>query len=81
MINPDNLISLDEFFKEVWDLEHIKVQLKEDIKDEIIMVPRYPYSEPASDDLTVDEFLEQRINPILKQYAFKWVNSVGVISL
>lgn len=77
-MSPKNLITLDEFIQEVFIVENLHISI--DVpKDEVIMVPHYPYSIPAPDNLTVDEFLEQRINPIIKNHAYKWINTITII--
>lgn len=64
--NPKHIdyVSVKDFIKKVWDIEHLKLQLvpKGDLEP---LVKRYLYSEPADGSLSVDEFLDKRIKPHL----------------
>lgn len=59
-------ITIEEFIEEVWNVEHIRIDIN--FHDGAThLVDHYPYTEPCDDDMTVDEFKEQRINPILNR--------------
>lgn len=64
------LITIDEFIREVWEVEHIKIALKPNIgvKKDIekrIRLAHYPYKDPFDENKTVDEFLNERIRPCI----------------
>lgn len=70
MKGEGELITIDEFIKEVWEVEHIKITLKpkDGISDSVkkrIRLAHYPYKEPFDDNKTVDEFLNERIRPCI----------------
>lgn len=57
-------ITIEEFIQEVWEVEHVKLRVN--FKDDLThLVDHYPYTIPISGECTDDEFMEQRINPIL----------------
>lgn len=64
------LITIDEFIREVWEVEHIKIALKPQIGvtkyiENRIRLAHYPYKEPFDENKTVDEFLNERIRPCI----------------
>lgn len=57
-------ITIEEFVEEVWQVEHLRINVKNIPKGALIN--HYPYKEPMDGEFTVDEFLETRIRPLLK---------------
>lgn len=62
--NIPEKITIEEFIEEVWQVEHLKINLK-NVPDGAL-INHYPYKEPMNGEFTVDEFLEARIRPLLK---------------
>lgn len=64
-----DLISVEEFIKEVWEVEHIKISLTpvdESVEDiEKVRIMHYPFTESFDGNKTVDEFLNERIRPCI----------------
>lgn len=62
-----NWVTPEAFIEKVWKIEHIKVDLVSKRHDDLKpMVLRYLYSEPFDGNRTVNEFLNERIRPHLK---------------
>ena len=59
----DTLVTVDEFIKQVWEVENVKITVKQDINH---LVRPYNY-ERLPDDATIDD-LEERIHKCLKPF-------------
>lgn len=71
-------VTPSEFIQQVWDVEHIKLHLGEKWFEGIIFLDSYPYTTPISGEVTVDEFLATRIQPILEN-AVQWQGSTTIM--
>lgn len=59
----DTLVTVDEFIKQVWEVENVKITVKQDINH---LVRPYNY-ERLPDDATIDD-LKERIHKCLKPF-------------
>jgi hypothetical protein len=57
-------ITVKEFIKQVWDIERVKVMVP--LPSDRLIAP-YPYKTPMPDDCSINDLLEQRLNPHLQK--------------
>jgi hypothetical protein len=62
-----NLVSIQNFERQVFDVEGIIISIRHDNVKEKILRP-YPYVRRASGSLTVEDFLNHRIRKFVNQF-------------
>lgn len=73
----NNLISSRELEKEIKEIEGFDVKIN---CDDFTFFPHYPYNTPCPDDWTVDDFKNERLNPLLSK-CYSWEGSTTIIDI